>query len=89
MWKTIRDWWANLVWAEAYHLARTLRADRADIRVLVLCQFTEHGPAAILSKMEAREILSLRQLVGRDWFDTQVLMADEGHEVSDPFRTLV
>lgn len=91
-WKAIhrsfRDWMTDRVWRSARPLIRHLRTNRTEMRVFMLCHFTVKGPAA-LHRLDVPEILLIRSICGPVWFDRQLLWCDDGHEICDPFRTVI
>jgi hypothetical protein len=86
--KWLKDWIEEETWRAARPLTRVLRLQRTELRIMMLCRFTEEGPKAI-DRLPINEILAIRQIVGRNWFDTQIVLCDEGHAINDPFRTIV
>lgn len=91
-WKHIREdfygWYAARVWKAAHQQMRGLRLARTEMRLFMLCSFTHRGPDA-LAGYDVIAVLAIRSLCGRRWFDWQLLACDAGHEVTDPYRTLV
>lgn len=76
------------VWKAAHRHAYSMRIQRTEMRVFMLCQFSRSGPKC-LDPLSIQEILVIRSICGRRWFDWQLLACDEGHEVTDPFRTIL
>ena len=86
--QSYRDWAINKMWKSAYRLVRHSRINRTEMRVFMLCHFTERGPAA-LNGRDVEEILLIRSICGPVWFDRQLLLCDEGHLINDPFRSMI
>lgn len=84
----LMNWIEEETWAEARRLTRILRLQRTELRIMMLCRFTEEGPRAV-DRLPITEILAIRQIVGKNWFDMQILLCDEGYAINDPFRTIV
>lgn len=85
--KWFNDWIEAETWNAARAWTRKLRLQRTEMRILMLCRFTAEGPKT-LDHLPITEILAIRAIVGRNWFDSQLVLCDGGHEVSDPYRTL-
>ena len=83
----VRGWYGRRVWKAAFAHLPALRIQRTEMRVFMLCQFV-HSGIGCLAPLDVQEILVIRQICGRRWFDFQLLVYDVGHEVTDPFRTI-
>lgn len=83
-----RNWVTRRTWKEARFLLRELKLNRTETRLRLLSRFAALGAHA-LDAMDLNEILALRLVVGKKWFDDQVTLSDEGHDYVDPFRTLL